>query len=153
MTLRIRLYLMSAFLLMSVSCSDLLKQVVKSPVIDDRQVKVVGADLKKVDLELQLDITNPNSFSLPLEKLEANLDLYDKPFLSRRWQELPTLQPNQKTSVKLPLTLEWQQLLKIGTQLIGSRQMPYSIKGLVIVKGFNIPFNKQGTVDLEHPDK
>ena len=103
---------------------------------------------EKVDFEIDMDIFNPNGINLPIDSLNADLQLYNKPFLAKTWDKLPLLEAGKKTKITLPLSLEWKDLLRVGVNLLKMDHLPYSVKGQATVSGFNIPFTEQGFINL-----
>ncbi len=132
------------------SCTSLISQLVQSPKIASHHLLVSGFDLQKIELNLDLEIENPNAIDLPLEALHADLNLLNKPFLSRNWDHLPNLEAGKKTKVRLPLTLEWKDLWRIGANLFEIKKIPYALSGVAKIKGFEIPFRDHGQIDLKN---
>ena len=132
-------------------CSSLISHLIDTPKIEKKEIKVVALDFSKILLSIELLIFNPNSRDLPLENLKADLEINGQAFLSKTWSELPVLRGNEKTLVKLPLTLEWKQILNVGIKMTQLNSIPYHIKGSVRLKGFDIPFDEKGEFGLKGP--
>ena len=137
-----------SLMLMS-GCSSLLSHFVEPPKIEKKELHVESVSFQKIDLSLDLLIENPNRMNLPLENLNAVLEVNDQPFLSKAWNELPVLKGKEKTLVKLPLSLEWKQILNVGLKMTQLHSIPYHLKGSVRVKGFELPFEEKGELSLK----
>ena len=142
---------LGALIVVSVSCTSLVSKLAETPRIENQSVSVTGINLQQVDFSLEMEIRNPNSIDLPVQELQADLQVFNKPFLSKSWEGLPTLVANQTTTVKLPFSMEWKSLIEAGVSLWGGkRQVPYSVTGSAKVKGFNIPFQQSGQLDVNN---
>jgi LEA14-like dessication related protein len=144
--LRIILLLVS-FLLMS--CSTWISKIATPPRIVEQTLNVTGGNLQQVDLDLVLDIENPNPIDLPIESLSADLKISGEPFLTKSWERLPALAAGKRTLIHLPFTLAWKDLWNVGANLFNGARLPYEATGLVRVKGLSVPFNKNGFLAVQ----
>lgn len=150
MKTRLRPALILLFAVLMAGCASLISQLVEKPRIENQDLSVTAVDLQKIDLDLILEIENPNAFDLPVEGLSADIQLYDEPFFQKTWDAIPSLLAGKKTVVKLPLTLRWDQLWKVGAQALRGTSVPYQLTGTVKVKGFNLPFTEKGKLELRN---
>lgn len=132
-----------------VGCSSLISSVVKPPKISNESLHVSRVSLQKVDLNLKLEVENPNGYELPLENLRAEVFVKDKTLLSKHWEKLPTLAAKGQTTVELPFEVAWSDLMSLGLNLLQDSEIPYRVKGTLSVKGLNVPFDETGAFKVK----
>lgn len=136
-------------LVLLAGCSSMLSSVVKPPKISNESLQVSSANLQHVDLNLKLDVENPNGFELPLENLRAEVFVKDKTLLSKHWEKLPTLAAKGRTAVELPFQVAWTDLMSLGLNILQDAEIPYRIKGTLSVKGISVPFDETGSLKVK----
>lgn len=141
------LFAIAPLFALTCGCTSLLN--LKEPKIEDKELKVESYDERGLKLNLILGIQNPNDTDFPLKDLEADLSIDDQPFLQRTWKELPTLAKNAKTTVNLPLEIEWGRILTAGLKFATLHRLPYRLKGHLNVKGFSVPFDEKGELSQD----
>jgi LEA14-like dessication related protein len=118
--------------------------------IDVRQLTLSGATL-----QLELEVDNPNAFTLMLDKLDYNLKLNGFNLGSGVVNKGMQVQQNGRGRVSLPLKFNFAQAGKgLYSVLLGQR-VNYNLSGSMqasssnpVLKSFHIPLDKQGKVDL-----
>ncbi len=120
------------------------------------QVNLAGVRLEELGLleqrfELQLRVSNPNSFSIPLEGLQTKVELNGKPFAEGLSNEKVTLKALSDTVVKVRVTTNLASTLKTLNRLLaGNEPLRYRASGtlyLPLVPG-GVPFDRTGEVPL-----
>lgn len=139
-------FLFTLSLVFAVGCASLLN--LKEPRIEEKQIQVDSANLKSLKMSLVLGIQNPNAMEFPLKDLKAELSVDGQPFIQRTWNDLPVLRKNGKTTVKLPLEVDWSQMFEAGLKFATFQKLPYRLKGSVEIKGFTLPFDESGEISL-----
>ncbi|MES9854579.1 MAG: LEA type 2 family protein [Candidatus Thiodiazotropha sp. L084R] len=108
----------------------------QQPTAQVKDVKLSGLDLNGIDLIFNLQVDNPNPVKIVLDHLDYDLKLSDRSFLKGEQGMGMNLVANGASQVKLPVRMEFQQLLKQYGQLKNQDEVPYQIDlGL----GFDVP--------------
>jgi len=130
--------------------------LVKLPSIQIASLKLKKIALTNANLELKLDVVNPNAFSLLLNRLT-----YDFSINGMNWARGVTekqMNVNQKglSSLTIPINLD---IMKMGTtvyQLLqGNKELNYQFNSdldlntsIALLKQVKIPMNKTGKINL-----
>jgi LEA14-like dessication related protein len=109
---------------------------VRLPQLSLKNLKVDKLSLTGVDLKLNLNVKNPNSFSFNIGKLDYTLDLAGKQFASGLTQKLADIPAKGNGAVEIPLSLN----------LAGTLGSIYTA-----LNGQNIQASLRGTADLSTP--
>ena len=108
----------------------------QQPTAQVKDVKLSGLDLNGIDLIFNLQVDNPNPVKIVLDHLDYDLKLSDRSFLKGEQGMGMNLVANGASQVKLPVRMEFEQLLKQYGQLEKQDEVPYEIDlGL----GFDVP--------------
>ncbi|MEJ2622813.1 MAG: LEA type 2 family protein [Candidatus Thiodiazotropha sp.] len=97
------------------------------PTGEVKGVKLSGLDLKGIDLLFDVEVDNPNPVAISLDGLDYNLKLLDRSFLKGRQAMGMSLAADGKSQVKLPVRMEFEQLLKQYTDLSKRHDVPYQL--------------------------
>lgn len=90
---------------------------IKRPTLKLRDIEVAGLDFKKLDLVLDLAVTNPNSHQISLYGLEYDLAAGGESFAAGALPRPVTpLAAKHTTIVKVPVALEFKRLLPLLTK-------------------------------------
>lgn len=121
------------------------------PVVSLADVKLLPGGLFEQKFELELRITNPNNFALPLEGMTFKLALNDKPFaqgVSNESVTIPRLGEARVPVVASTTVLDiMQQVLSFGNRT----DLTYRLEGLVYLKGLggkSVPYERDGKLQL-----
>ncbi|MEJ2692173.1 MAG: LEA type 2 family protein [Candidatus Thiodiazotropha sp.] len=118
--------------------------------LDIRQLSMSGAKLL-----LQMEVDNPNAFSLLLGKLDYNLKLNGYNVGSGLIDKPVNIEQGGKDVIELPVSLDFAQAgLGLYKALLGSG-ISYDLSGSMdasssnaMLQAFRIPLDKQGRIDL-----
>ncbi|MEJ2394912.1 MAG: LEA type 2 family protein [Candidatus Thiodiazotropha sp.] len=107
-------------------------------------------------LLLQLEVDNPNSFSLLLNKLNYNLKLNGYDVGGGLVDKAVNIKQDGRGTVSLPVSLDFAQAgMGLYSALLG-KGISYDLSGSMqasssnpILEAFRIPLDKQGRVDLQ----
>jgi LEA14-like dessication related protein len=119
--------------------------------LDVQQLTMSGASLL-----LQLEVDNPNSFSLLLNKLNYNLKLNGYDVGGGLVDKAVNIKQDGRGTVSLPVSLDFAQAgMGLYSALLG-KGISYDLSGSMqasssnpILEAFRIPLDKQGRVDLQ----
>jgi LEA14-like dessication related protein len=110
------------------------------PVVSLKKVDVADVDFSKQTFVLSFDVSNPNSFPLPINFVSYGLKLDDQRFASGETVAAFTVAANSVSELAISVDLD---LLRTAPQLLYilrdgvTRDLPYELKGKF---GIDIPF-------------
>ncbi|MGQ0640007.1 MAG: LEA type 2 family protein [Gemmatimonadaceae bacterium] len=105
----------------------------KEPVVTFRDLKLTGVGTSGGSLEIQLSVYNPNSFRLDGTRLTYNLAVDSIPLGNGVLDQAFTVQENDSTIVRLPLSFTYAGLGAAGRQLMQTGAVNYRVTGDVTV--------------------
>lgn len=128
--------------------------LVDSPSIRLTRIDSGHMSFNRQNFVLGFDISNPNSFPLPVQVLNYNVQIADQDFASGKTEGAFTVPANGDSSFAISVDLDMMQqsssissLLRVGSQ----GQIPYELNGSLTVDiPFTraIPFSNKGTISL-----
>ena len=132
---------------------------IKEPIVSMTSVDVVGASLSGVNLVANVSVENPNSFSLPMPKIDWELFVTDVSFDTGTVEEDITIGSGEEVTLGIPIFLGYDKLYAsagsiIGSLGLGARELPYTIvMGLTfttvpLLANKVFPLSKTGTIPL-----
>ena len=142
------------FLLLA-GCASV-KELIEEPEILDTSVTLTGLSFQDVQLELNLQVLNPNKISITLGGYGYNFSLAGSPLFSGHSDEGITLGAESVSSLKIPLTIRFRDLYDTYENLEGADEADYRIESQVL---FTLPVlgevtveaDKEGTIPLVKP--
>ena len=118
------------------ACETLPENLIEKPEVALRGVQVVGLGLNAQTFLLSFDISNPNSFSLPVSHVSYGVKLDGQRFATGRTSNVPADGSTQfAISVELDLLNTAPALLSIVREGV-RRDVPYELEGEL---GIDIP--------------
>jgi len=121
-----------AVLTFSAACSAF-RGSFKEPVVTFRDLKLTGVGTSGGSLEIQLSVYNPNSFRLDGTRLTYNLSVDSIPVGNGILDQAFTVQENDSTVVRLPLSFTYSGLGAAGRQLMQTGAVNYRVTGDITV--------------------
>lgn len=104
--------------------------VVKAPKISASRLTVKNLSFTKADLELQINIENPNAFGIILNNLDYNVDINGLQSISGTTSEAIEISEKNSGTIKIPVSFNLIQLGRTAYQLLNSNQpLDYSLSG------------------------
>jgi LEA14-like dessication related protein len=131
------------------ACASLGRSVFNEPVVTFKNVRVNGIGLDGGSLDVVLNVYNPNGFRLDATRLTYRLLVGDSvPLGQGALDSRFTVQKNDSTEVRLPITFTYRGLGAAGQQLIRSGTVNYRVQGDVTVStpigNFTRPYDRTG---------
>ncbi len=122
----------------------------KIPTIKVDGMRVKQMDLTGADLELKLDIRNPNGFDLLLNSLNYELAVNGKTWARGAGAHTAQIAQKAESSIRIPVSLDFAQ---IGTSafrmLSGSKKLNYQLRGKLDL-GSSLPLLQHATLPLDY---
>jgi len=136
---------------------DIIQEVVKPPTIQVKDVSVSGISLEKLDLMVDLEITNPNPIGLTVNKVEYDLAMGGKSVLAGKTEPKVQIKASGVTPAKVPLSVTFSEVVNIFTAALGQGNVKYKLTGKVYVGSpigdIPIPFEDEGELPVFDPSQ
>lgn len=130
------------------ACASLGRAVFEEPVVSFKEVKINGLGLSGGDLDVVLSVYNPNGFDLKATRLTYQLLVDSTALGTGAIDQLFTVQENDSTTVRLPISFQYAGLGAAGRQLLSSGAVNYRVRGDVTVDtplgNFTRPYDRTG---------
>jgi len=131
------------------ACSSLGRQAFQNPVVNLRDVRVLGIGTTGGQLEVQLGVYNPNSFRLDATRMTYRVFVGDSVGLaSGAVDTRTTVQAGDSTIVKIPVSFTYSGLGTAATQLLRTGAVTYRVAGDVtvgsVVGNWTVPYSATG---------
>jgi LEA14-like dessication related protein len=138
-----------AVTLVVAACSSLGRQAFQNPVVNLRDVRVLGLGTSGGQLEVQLGVYNPNNYRLDATRLTYRVFVGDSVGLaSGAMDTRTTVQAGDSTIVKVPVSFTYSGLSAAGMQLLRTGAVNYRVAGDVtvgsVVGNFTVPYSASG---------
>jgi LEA14-like dessication related protein len=140
--------------MLALSCATIKNIVdIKEPEAKIDKVSVSSLSFESIGLLFDIGITNPNQLSVKLGGFDYNLFLDDQSFLSGEQAEEIYIQSLQKSSIKIPMQLNFKEIYKSYQALNSKDSVKYQLKaGLIfdlpVLGNTRIPVQTDGKIPL-----
>jgi len=102
--------------IMNTTC-DLVKEVVKAPEVSLKSVDFSNVTFEGLTLLSKLNVQNDNSITIPLPKIDWDLNIIDNPFVNGIIQSDGALKSRGATEVQFPVSFTYEDLINTITAL------------------------------------
>jgi len=135
------------------ACSAI-HEVFREPDVQLKRVVVRGVGIRGGNLDLVVDVENPNGFALYGTKLEVGFEVEGQHLGDVAYDDDFSVTKNGRTTLTLPLTFGWAGLGSAVVTALGSGDLPYKMKGQVELRtplgAKDVSFTREGRVALTH---
>lgn len=130
-------------------CSALGRQAFQNPVVNLRDVRVLGLGTSGGQLEVQLGVYNPNNFRLDATRMTYKVFVGDSVGLANGAVDTrTTVQAGDSSIVKIPVSFTYSGLGAAATSLLRTGAVRYRVAGDVVVGSvvgnFTVPYSTTG---------
>jgi len=117
-------------------------------------VELLTAEVNEVDPEgatllCRLEVENPNSVELSVERLRWQLSVEGRSVAEGDLSEPARVPARGRATVSLPARVRFQELPGLLNLLLSGKEVPYELKGVAAVGGpvgtIDLPFSHSGT--------
>ncbi|MFP5519397.1 MAG: LEA type 2 family protein [Bdellovibrionia bacterium] len=129
----------------SVGCASVLKE----PTAQIKDVEVSKLTLDGGELKLICEVENPNGVDLTIDSLNYTLSLNNRTITSTEISDKTNLPARGKTTVALPIQFKYTDVFSSLSDLLTQKPVSYSVQGNAKMGIFNLPFKKQGEVNIK----
>src|SRR5262245_5312431 len=131
------------------ACAALGRQAFREPVVNLRDVRVLGLGTTGGQLEVALGVYNPNNYRLDATRMTYRVFVGDSVGLaSGALDTRTTVQAGDSTIVKIPVSFTYSGLGQAATQLLRTGSVNYKVAGDVtvgsVVGNFTVPYSTTG---------
>ena len=117
------------------------------------KVQIYGVEVKKatfvaIDLQITVQVENPNDFALKLSRLRYNMNADSLAIAAGQYDPEITIAPTVKTLVKLPLTVNADSVVKLMQMLLDGKTDPMAL--ITATADFQTPF---GPIEVDFDDR
>lgn len=124
------------------------KDYVKEPQVDLRDVRVTDMSLADATLAFDLDVRNPNPLGISMQGLSYKLELEDKTFFEGSHDDGLRIGANDKSRLTIPVKLGYKEVLGSIDALRGNKDVKYRISGKAKFGPFAVPYEHVGTLPV-----
>ena len=142
-------FLLFFFCLALSACSSSgIKGLAETPTVQVHKVEMGNFNLSGGSAVFVLNITNPNSFPIPLTGFDYGLQLNGVEVANGIKEQRVTIGANQSQKLEVPLTLSFTNMLNMLPNLLRTRKVNYTLGGRMHFPWIKIPFQRAGTAAL-----
>lgn len=121
--------------------------------IDPLEAKVSNVKLTKPTLTdaillFTVNVKNPNSFPLDIEKISYNLKLNEQDFVKGSLDKGVKIAASGDSSLEIPIPITYEDVYNSARQFSNSSVTNYTLEGRVHSGLFSVPLKKTGEVRL-----
>ncbi len=129
---------------LSACSSSGIKGIAESPTVQVHKVEMGNFSFSGGSATFILNITNPNSFPIPLTGFDYGLSLNGIEVANGIKQERLTIGAKQSQKLEVPLLLSFSNMLNMLPNLFRTRKVDYALGGKLHFPWIKIPFQRTG---------
>lgn len=131
------------------ACSALGRAAFQNPIVNLRDVRVLGLGTQGGNLEVQLSVYNPNNYRLDATRLTYRVFVGDSVGVANGAIDTQTsVQAGDSTVVRVPVAFTYSGVGAAAMQLMRTGSVNYRVAGDVtvgsVVGNFTVPYNATG---------
>lgn len=135
-------------LLLATGCAALTRATFQEPVVTLRTVAITGLSFTGGNLEVELQVANPNRFALDAPGLRYRVDVDTVQVAAGELEAPFRVAGRDSAVVRLPVQFTFRGLGVAGRSLLLSGTVPYRVRGALTVSTplgtFTQPFDRAG---------
>jgi LEA14-like dessication related protein len=120
----------------------------EKPELEFRGIRVNAIGLEGASLDILVDVYNPNSYRLGLERLSYDLAIENIPWGVGSTESPLAVGGRSSATVVLPLSVSWSRLGDAGREALRTGSVNYGVSGNLTVTtllgSVNVPYSKAG---------
>lgn len=135
-------------MVLSACSSNGIKGIAETPTVQVHKVEMGKFSLSGGSAVFVLNITNPNSFPVPLTGFDYGLRLNGIEVANGIKEQRVTIGAKQSQKFEVPLSLSFSNMVNMLPNLLKSRKVDYALGGSLHFPGIKIPFQRTGATAL-----
>jgi LEA14-like dessication related protein len=104
-----------------------INSLIVDPKVSFKSVEIVNIGLSGVNLVAFVDVENPNSFSIPMPKVDWELFINKTPFINGTVEDSQTIKSRGKATLSVPISVSYDRLFNTFASLLGAKEVPYDL--------------------------
>jgi LEA14-like dessication related protein len=152
-------YMLCLVIYPCLSCSsvnDFLESAVQKPIVKFSELKIESLSFEEIDLNVELELQNPNKIGVDLSGYDYQLLLNENSFVKGMQNTSVSIPASGSTQIPLPLTLNYKDIYSTYKTLKDNDSTSYEIKcglsfDLPVLGDQYIPVSKTGKLPLLKP--
>lgn len=132
-------------------CSNL-AGVFEKPELQFRGLRVNSIGFDGASLDILVDVYNPNSYRLPLQRFSYDLAIENVHWGLGSTDAPLALEARNSATVRLPLEVSWSRLGDVGRQALQTGSVNYGVSGEITVGtslgDVRVPYSKSGRFSI-----
>ncbi len=133
---------------LSACSSGGLKGIAETPTVKVHKVEMGSFNLSGGSATFVLNISNPNSFPIPLTGFDYGLRLNGVEVANGIKEQRVTIGAKQSQKIEVPLSLSFTNMINMLPNLLRSRKVDYSLGGNLHFPWIKIPFQRTGGASI-----
>jgi LEA14-like dessication related protein len=134
---------------LAAACTGLARQAFQNPIVNLKDVRVMSLGTTGGNLEVHLNVYNPNGYRLDASQLRYNVFVGDSVRMANgTFEPRASVQAGDSTIVKIPVGFTYVGLGTAASQLLRTGAVTYRVNGDVtvnsVVGNFTVPFSTSG---------
>jgi len=125
-----------------------IKGIAETPKVQVHKVELGEFNLSGGNATFILNIANPNSFPIPLTGFDYGLSLNGVQVANGIKEQRVTIGAKQSHKLKVPLRLNFSNMINMLPGLLRSRSINYSLDGSMHFPWIKIPFQRNGAATI-----
>lgn len=127
-----------------------LEDAVQKPGVSIKSVNFKPGTLQEGTLDSQIEISNPNGFSLPVKSMLYSLKLNDREFANSTLSLDRNIPARGSVQVALPIKFRYTELVGGITEVLAHKRIRFQLSGNVDFGLITVPYSKTGEFDLRY---
>jgi len=141
-------WMAAALLTATAGCAALGRATFAEPMVELREVQVVGLGIDGGNLDVILSVYNPNRFSLDATRLTYRVDIDSTPLGNGALDSRFVVASGDTSLVRIPVRFTYRGLGAAGRQLLATGSVNYRVRGDFSVGtplgSFTRPYDRSG---------
>ena len=130
------------------ACSTLGRQAFQNPDVKVQDVRVTGIGLTGGQLDVLVNVANPNDFRLDATHMTYKLLVDTVTFADGTVNQTFTVEGGKTAQFHIPVSFTYSGIGAAGRSLLNTGAVPYTVSGVVtvgtVIGNFNVPYKTQG---------
>lgn len=123
--------------------------LLQPPKVEMKSVSIANVGLKGIDLDVNLEVINPNPTPLTIDKFVYDLSIGDSSFFSGTFTKPVELKATETSLVTIPVRLDFETSRKAVENYLFKSVRIYKFKGTVTSGLFSVPINDEGKIEIK----
>lgn len=133
---------------LTTGCSTL-QAINEPPKVDVKSVNVSKVGLKGIDLDVNLQVMNPNGTSLTIDKFVYNLSIGDSSLFNGVFNTPVELKAKDTTLVTIPIKLDYDNSKTAVENYVFRAVRNYKLKGSITSGLLTVPLDDEGKIEIK----